>query len=151
MGAFFLKGFDQHLQDGMPFPFQNGLICGMFFHLYANDHEGPLGDMIRAPFAYIQPLSMNDSTFATFLVSAFMVITGLLQLPELLGPSFNPFDVVSVLVPQKVPSNSMSSPTKQSPGAPGSEVDSDDGEDLDENNVKGTLSKKKRQKKKKKA
>lgn len=90
MGAFFLKGFHGHLEKGMPFPFQNGFVCGLFYHLYANDHEGPLGEMIRTQFAFGQG-SMDDNTFATLVVSAFMVVTGLLQLPEFLGPSFNPF------------------------------------------------------------
>ena len=157
MGSFFINGFHGHLQKGMPFPFQNGIVCGLFFHLYANDHEGPLGDFVRAPFASIQPESMDDKTFAKFMVSGFMVMTALLQFPQLLGSSFNPFVTpyealaASFVSPKESSKSPKESSTKQSAGAPGSEADSDDGEDLDDENTKETPSKKKRQKKKKKA
>eukprot|EP00529_Nitzschia_sp_RCC80_P030703 CAMPEP_0113501210 /NCGR_PEP_ID=MMETSP0014_2-20120614/32822_1 /TAXON_ID=2857 /ORGANISM="Nitzschia sp." /LENGTH=296 /DNA_ID=CAMNT_0000395761 /DNA_START=87 /DNA_END=977 /DNA_ORIENTATION=- /assembly_acc=CAM_ASM_000159 len=147
MGSFFINGFHGHLQKGMPFPFQNGIVCGLFFHLYANDHEGPLGDFVRAPFSSVQPESMDDTTFAKLMVSGFMVLTALLQFPQLLGSSFNPF----VTPYEALAASFVPSPTKQSAGALGSAVDSDDGENLDGYNTQQTPSKKKRQKKKKKA
>jgi hypothetical protein len=93
---------------------------------------------------------MDDKTFATLLVSAFMVITALLQLPEFLGPSFNPFvtpfkALMSALVPQEKVSSKSKGVIEQDLA--------DDGDDdiVDDDDTKGTPSKKKRQKKKKKA
>jgi len=105
MGAFFAKGFHGHLEKGMPWPFQNALTAGFFYHLYTNDKEGFIGNTLRS---VIQSTGiqgeMEDKLFATLVVTSFMQIAGLLMLPEFFGPSFNllllPKEILSSFLPK---------------------------------------------------
>lgn len=91
MGSFFALGFDGHLKDEMPLPFKNGLFVSSFYHVLAND-DGPIGDYMRT---ILQPLTMGLSfdQFAVVVGSLFMQVWAILQMPEFLGPSFDPFNV----------------------------------------------------------
>jgi len=93
MGAFFWKGFHGHLQNGMPFPFQNGLFCATLYHFVSNDIEGPVGNILRSAINAVPQLTLglSNEAFTISFISAFMQVTGMLQIPELFGPSFNPF------------------------------------------------------------
>lgn len=132
MGAFFLKGFNGHLEKDIPWPFQNGesahfgwyrscfafhfcrpfclssfhpsqskfssnaalsgIVMGLFYQLYANDKVGILGVTLRS---VVQGTGIqggfSDQVFACLVVSIFMQATGILMLPEFLGPSWSPF------------------------------------------------------------
>ena len=93
MGAFFVKGFDGHLKNGMPWPFQNGLFIGTFFHLFAHDVSGSLGTGLRSiVYSIVDPawLSLDDRTFALFVMNLFMLVTGIMRMPQFYGPAFNP-------------------------------------------------------------
>jgi hypothetical protein len=101
MGPLFLCGFQPYLANGMPWGFQKGLFCSAFYHLYAHDTMGILGTKLRSFFkSYVLMYTaategMDDDIFPVVFISAFMHITAVLQLPELLGPSFSPFTLVS--------------------------------------------------------
>mmetsp|Transcript_18086 Transcript_18086/g.49316 ORF Transcript_18086/g.49316 Transcript_18086/m.49316 type:complete len:291 (-) Transcript_18086:200-1072(-) len=104
MGAFFSKGVHLHLEKGMPWPVENGLVVGLFYQLFANDHDGPVGQTLRAA---VQSTgvqgSLDDKTFATIIVSLFMITTGVLMLPEVYGPSYYPFATLrSMIVPSEL-------------------------------------------------
>mmetsp|Transcript_30582 Transcript_30582/g.72146 ORF Transcript_30582/g.72146 Transcript_30582/m.72146 type:complete len:302 (-) Transcript_30582:181-1086(-) len=90
MGAFFLKGFHQHLEKDIPWAFQNGLVVGLFYHLYTHDREGSVGVALRS---VVQATgiqgTMDDKLFATLVVTSFMQVSGVLMLPEFFGPSYN--------------------------------------------------------------
>ena len=92
MGSFLLKGFNGHLEKGMPWPFQNGLFCATLYHFFVNDQKGFIGNAMRDAVHSVPAIQMglDDSTFALVFVSAFMQITGMLQIPQFLGPSFSP-------------------------------------------------------------
>jgi hypothetical protein len=96
MSSFFTKGFHGHLQNGMPWPFQNGLFCATFYHFYVNDGDGLIGNSLRTLVRLIPGVQMglDDQTFAVVIVSAFMQTCGILQMPELFGPSFSPFVII---------------------------------------------------------
>ncbi|VEU44560.1 unnamed protein product [Pseudo-nitzschia multistriata] len=90
MGAFFLKGFHKHLEKDIPWAFQNGLVVGLFYHLYTHDKVGSVGVALRS---FVQSTgiqgTMTDKMFATIVVTAFMQVSGMMMLPEFYGPSFN--------------------------------------------------------------
>lgn len=105
MGGFFMKGFEGHLKNGVPWSFQNGVVVGLLFHLFVHDQEGFLGSFLRdqvhkvsnffvAPeedgtlVVFGQPI--DDKTFAVFCTNLFVNISGILHMPEFLGPTFNP-------------------------------------------------------------
>jgi len=90
MGAFFLKGFHNHLEKDIPWAFQNGLVVGFFYHIYAHDKEGSIGITLRSAIQStgIQG-TLDDMLFATIVVTGFMQLSGLLMLPEIYGPSYN--------------------------------------------------------------
>lgn len=94
MGSFFALGFNGHLKRGMPLPFQNGLFVSSLYHFTVNDTDGPIGIALRS---LLDPFMMGFShkQFATLFISSFMQLWAVLQMPEFLGSSFNPFDVVS--------------------------------------------------------
>lgn len=103
MGAFFLKGFHAHLQNGIPYPAQNAFILASFYHFYVNDRTGIIGTTLRTIIQdYLMtmlplPISkLDDRTFATVVISLFMQIVALLQM--ILGPSFNPYSFPSSLL-----------------------------------------------------
>lgn len=99
MGFFFWKGFHGHLEGkGMPFPFQNGFFVSSIYHLVTND-KGPVGDLIRGlifKLPYVE--SDNIVLYTTCLLSLFMQVNGILQMPEIFGPSFNPFNLIQNLI-----------------------------------------------------
>jgi len=90
MGMFFLKGFHQHLEKDIPWPFQNGLVIGLFYHVYTHDKLGYLGITLRSVVQStgIQGI-MDDNIFATLVVTVFMQVSGILMLPEFFGPTYN--------------------------------------------------------------
>lgn len=94
MGGLFLKGFDGYLKNGTPWPFQNGIFIGTFYHLFANDSEGILGTTLRGAFKFIGDgallFGLDDSTYAHVITAGFMQISNLMMMPEFLGSSFNP-------------------------------------------------------------
>lgn len=92
MGGFVLKGFNGHLANGMPWPVQNGLFCATFYHFYVNDQTGPIGIFLRKSLRMAHFLGFKDNqTFALVVVTMFMQVMGILQMPTFLGPSFTPF------------------------------------------------------------
>jgi len=101
MGPLFLCGFQPYLANGMPWGFQKGLFCSAFYHFYAHDTMGILGTKLRSFVKYYLLMytaaaeRVDDDIFPVLFISAFMHITAVLQLPELLGPSFSPFTFVS--------------------------------------------------------
>lgn len=64
---------------------------GLFYQLYANDKDGLLGKTLRS---FVKSTGLHgefdDKTFAVLVVSTFMQITGILMIPEFLGPSWSP-------------------------------------------------------------
>lgn len=56
-----------------------------------NDAEGFIGEALRSIFPAETLLGIDDAAFAAMVVTYFMQIMGILQLPEFLGPSFTPF------------------------------------------------------------
>lgn len=98
-GGFFAKGFDGHLERGMPWPFQNGLFCASFYHFFVHDEDGFIGVTLRKIIGGLPALfGLDDHTFAVLFVSAFMQVFPLLQLKYFLGPSFSPFNIIPVTV-----------------------------------------------------
>jgi hypothetical protein len=68
------------------------LIVGFLYQIYANDKLGVMGTTLRS---IVQSTgiqgNMDDTTFATFWASLFVIASGVLMLPEFLGASWNPF------------------------------------------------------------
>jgi hypothetical protein len=94
MSGFFIKGFNGHLEKGMPWPFQNGLFCCTLYHFFVHDRTGPIGSALRSV-VHAMPFlqgGLDDETFAVVAVGVFMQVTGFLQLPQFLGPGFSPFN-----------------------------------------------------------
>jgi len=145
MGSFFLKGFNQHLEKAIPWPFQNGLVMGFFYHVYTHDINGSMGITLRSAVQStgIQG-SMDDKLFAILVVTSFMQVTGVLMLPEFFGPTYN-----LLLLPKRMLFDNLISTTKTSSTVVEKvkEVDNNASND-GETTVK---QKKKRQKKKKTA
>jgi hypothetical protein len=54
--------------------------------------------MLRLAIPSSVRLGLTDETFAAVLVSVFMQITGILQMPLFLGPDFSPFSGVGSLI-----------------------------------------------------
>jgi hypothetical protein len=73
----------------------SGSIIGLLYHIYANDKNGVMGVTLRdiVHSTGIQG-SMDDKTFAIFCASLFMVVSGVLMLPEFFGGAWNPFVAV---------------------------------------------------------
>jgi hypothetical protein len=69
-----------------------GLFCGAFYHFYVHDKAGPIGSLLRMSFPVSAFVTLDDDTFAQCVISVFMQVMGILQLPFVLGPSFSPFD-----------------------------------------------------------
>jgi hypothetical protein len=83
-----------------------GIFCGTFYHFYVHDTTGIIGTTLRN---YLQPLassvlellgwyddsqSKNNEVFATVMVSLFMQIVAILQMPIYYGPTFSPFVMI---------------------------------------------------------
>ncbi len=99
MGSFFALGFEGHLKNEMPLPFKNGLFVSSFYHFLAND-KGPIGEYLRS---IIEPftLGLTHEVFAVVVASLFMQSWAILQMPEFLGPQFNPFNLFRILSKRK--------------------------------------------------
>lgn len=112
MGGFFMNGFDAYLEKGMPWLFQQALSCATFYHFYAHDVEGSVGQTLRGavkPMA-IQFMSVmgadekeceDDVLFAKVVVGIFMLVSCVLRMPQFIGPSFSPFTSLVKLVQRK--------------------------------------------------
>ena len=98
MGGFFGNSFHGYLKNGMPWPFQNGLFCATLYHFIAHDVEGPIGNFMRNAINLVPGIKfgLSDKQFIIVFLSGFMQIMGILQLPSFLGPSFSPFNFISV-------------------------------------------------------
>mmetsp|Transcript_40335 Transcript_40335/g.121520 ORF Transcript_40335/g.121520 Transcript_40335/m.121520 type:complete len:309 (-) Transcript_40335:328-1254(-) len=119
MGGFFSKGFHGHLEKGMPWPVQNGLFCASFYHFFIHDQEGFVGKFMRRTLGhYPAMLGLDDKTFAIAFVNLFMQVVGILQLPDLLGPGFSPFNFVRPTVLKAYELVPMGAETKAGPGTP---------------------------------
>jgi len=122
MGGFFLKGFDKYLENGMPWPFQNGLLCASFYHFFLHDQTGFIGVTLRSAIDKVDFIKMglDDKTFARVMVSIFMHVSGVLRLPAFYGPSSSPFNITHKYLPDlynqstQTKSKSASSSKKQS-------------------------------------
>jgi len=119
MGAFFTKGFNKHLENEVPWAFQNGLVVGLFYHLYTHDIEGSMGIALRSAVKStgIQG-TMDDKLFATLVVTSLMQLSGMLMLPEFYGPSYN-----LLLLPKRILTNLLMGGTSQSGGTGSGSVD----------------------------
>ena len=105
MGGFVWNGFDAYLGEGIPWLFQQGMFCSTFYHFYAHDKEGFIGVTLRN---YLKPIAvtvmavldadeteiLDDALFAKFAVGVFMVVVGILRMPQFLGPRFSPFTAI---------------------------------------------------------
>lgn len=119
MGPLVLKGLEAHVGNGVPWAVQNGTFTGQaglpprylpcpphtctwlrlplglfvapFYHFYVHDHDGWIGPLLRRTMPIAQMVDLDDKTFAQSVVSLFMQIMGILQMPQFLGPSFTPF------------------------------------------------------------
>lgn len=91
MGGFFWKGFHGHLKGGMPFIVQNGLLISASYHFVSND-QGPIGDFLRGVLGNLPLGDMDPALFVSIMGSLFMQVVAILQMPDFLGASFNPFD-----------------------------------------------------------
>lgn len=118
MGSFFWNGFHGHLKNGMPFVVQNGLLVATSYHFVAND-QGPIGEYLRGALGYLPLGEMDPALFVSIMGSLFMQLTAILQMPEFLGPSFNPFTFLltplfaSTKSPTKVSTRDISSSTNK--------------------------------------
>mmetsp|Transcript_15935 Transcript_15935/g.18153 ORF Transcript_15935/g.18153 Transcript_15935/m.18153 type:complete len:292 (-) Transcript_15935:59-934(-) len=100
MGSFFALGFDGHLKNGMPLPFQNSLFLASFYHFIVNDKDGPIGEFLRTIINGFK-FGLDDKLFAVLFVNFFMQTWAILQMPDFLGPTFNPFNYVLSLTERR--------------------------------------------------
>lgn len=111
MGFFFWKGFHGHLNGTrMPFPFENGFFVSSVYHFVSHD-KGPIGEhmrmiLLKLPFVEAD----NVVIYTVCFLSLFMQLTGILQMPEFLGPSFDPFNLVKM--PTRKPKKTIKKITK---------------------------------------
>jgi hypothetical protein len=112
MGGFFLNGFDGYLEKGMPWLFQQALACATFYHFYAHDAEGYVGQSLRG---VVKPLSItfmtlmgadekereDDVLFSKVIVGIFMLIMAVVRMPQFLGPSYSPFTALGSMMKSK--------------------------------------------------
>jgi len=98
MGGLFWNGFNTHFGNGMPFPVQNGLFVTSLYHFVSHD-SGPIGESLRTGIDLLPSaltMGLSNTKFAIVVVSLFMQINGILQMPDFFGPSFNPFIVITL-------------------------------------------------------
>ncbi|KAL7495976.1 hypothetical protein ACHAWT_008304 [Skeletonema menzelii] len=112
MGGFFMNGFDAYLEKGMPWLFQQAFACATFYHFYAHDLEGCIGETVRG---VIKPLGISlmtlmgadekeredDVLFAKVIVGIFMLFMAIVRMPQFLGPSYSPFTAVGTMMNSK--------------------------------------------------
>ena len=101
MGPLFVSGFHSYLGNGMPWGFQKGLVCSSFYHFYAHDTTGIIGTQLRRFvktyfFMSTEQHGLDDRVLPIVVISAFMHIVAVLQMPQLLGPTFSPFTMLSL-------------------------------------------------------
>jgi hypothetical protein len=106
MGSFFWKGFHGHLKGGMPFVVQNCLLVATTYHFVAND-QGPIGEFMRDNLSKLPLGDVDPALFVSVTGSLFMQLTAILQMPDFLGASFNPFDYLLA------PFNALKEPKKE--------------------------------------
>jgi hypothetical protein len=84
-----------------------GIFCATFYHFFAHDTTGIIGTWVRE----LVPirLGLDDATFAAVVVSLFMQVTGILQMPAFLGPDFSPFSILYRYVTQLTTTSSSKS------------------------------------------
>jgi hypothetical protein len=80
------------------FCFIIGIFCATFYHFYAHDKTGPIGNFLRNNIIvggadWLGKGADDTKTFATVFIGIFMQVMGILQIPAFLGPSFSPFCV----------------------------------------------------------
>eukprot|EP00978_Attheya_sp_CCMP212_P012956 scaffold32322_cov40-Attheya_sp.AAC.1 len=106
LGGFFSKSFHNLMdrEGKIPWSFQNGLACSAFYHFLVHDQTGPIGRVLRhCIYHYLAPSWQgNDELFAMVTISLFMQIVGFLQMPQLLGPNFNPFLAIMRLSTRRI-------------------------------------------------
>jgi len=71
-----------------------------------HDQEGPIGAFLRHMVPEWIMLGLDDATFGVVAVGFWMQICGFLQMPQILGPSFTPFNALRELFSrliQKIP------------------------------------------------
>ena len=90
-----------------------GIFCASFYHFFVNDQTGPIGAMLRATFPETVRMGLDEATFAAVLVSLFMQIMGLLQMPDFFGPSFSPFVLTKLRSWQSTASSSKLNSSRQ--------------------------------------
>ena len=110
MGGFFNKGFDAYLEGGMPWLFQQGLVASTFYHFYAHDTVGWIGQSLRGivkPTLGVVFMTImgadekereDDVLFAKVFVGMFMLVMAIVRMPHFLGPSFSPFTALGNLL-----------------------------------------------------
>lgn len=91
MGGFVLKGLEGHIANGVPWPVQNGVFCASLYHFFVHDADGFIGQFLRKTIPVAKFLDLDDKTFAVCFVGFFMQATGIIQMPQFLGPTFTPF------------------------------------------------------------
>lgn len=91
MGGFVLKGLEGHVANGVPWPVQNGVFCASLYHFFVHDADGFIGQFLRKTIPVAKFLDLDDKTFAVCFVGFFMQATGIIQMPQFLGPTFTPF------------------------------------------------------------
>mmetsp|Transcript_4814 Transcript_4814/g.7109 ORF Transcript_4814/g.7109 Transcript_4814/m.7109 type:complete len:305 (+) Transcript_4814:118-1032(+) len=97
MGSFFALGFDGHLKNGMPLPFQNGLFIASLYHFTINDKDGPIGVLLRSALEPVfASFGLSHQEAITVFASLFMQTWAILKMPDFIGPSFDPFGFLSI-------------------------------------------------------
>lgn len=91
MGGFIMKGLEGHVQNGVPWPVQNGFFVASFYHFFVHDTEGPIGKALRAAISSETLFGLDTAAFAALFACGFMQIMGMLHLPQFIGPQFTPF------------------------------------------------------------
>lgn len=99
MGGFFWNGFRDYVKGGMPIKFQNGFVWTTLYHFVAHD-DAIIGQYMRSALNLVfqGKMGLSDETLVIVLVSLFTQSVAILQLPDLLGPSFHPFNSVYAFV-----------------------------------------------------
>jgi hypothetical protein len=86
-----------------------GLFCTSFYHFFVHDKTGPIGTTLRLAIPTSFRLGLADEAFAAVIVSLFMQVTGILQMPLFFGPDYSPFSIVCSFLERR--SGEMTSPT----------------------------------------
>ena len=127
------------------------MFCAPLFHFYAHDKNGPIGENLRAILAPAQELfpSVDERSLAIAFVSLFMQITGILQLPAFLGPSFSPFVTLHNLINAPLNAVLPEKETSWDTTSKAREISTDEGQTDDNSQVVKAPGQKKKPKRKK--